>query len=57
MGRILIADGTRSLKDAVPEVEALKKRVKEWPPVQGTNEKTPKETLQNVVDEELGFID
>lgn len=52
-----MTDCGRKLKDAVPQVEELKMRSKQWPPIQGINEKTPRETLQNVVDEELGFID
>lgn len=44
-----------SLKEAIPQLEALRARVKHWPPVAGTNERTPRQALQHVMDDELGL--
>ncbi|KAK5937480.1 N-acetylglucosaminyldiphosphodolichol N-acetylglucosaminyltransferase catalytic subunit alg13 [Knufia obscura] len=43
------------LAEALPAVEALRKKMKQWPPVVGTNEKTPRQALAHVMDDELGY--
>ena len=45
----------RKLSEALPRVEALRKQMKQWPPVVGTNEKTPRLALAQVMDDELGY--
>jgi len=43
------------LSEALPQVEVLRSKMKQWPPVVGTNEKTPRQALAHVMDDELGY--
>lgn len=45
----------RNLSEALPQVEQLRQKMKAWPPVVGTKEKTPRQALVNVMDDELGY--
>lgn len=44
-----------NLKDTLTEIEQLRLKMKAWPPVTGRNEKTPRQTLTQVLDDELGY--
>ncbi len=46
----------RDLVPAIAEAEAMRKRRKEWPPVNSGAHTLP-EGLQGVIDEELGRLD
>jgi len=43
------------LPEALSQVEVLRGKMKQWPPVVGTNEKTPRQALAHVMDDELGY--
>lgn len=46
-----------NLSDAIPALEDLRRKRKAWPPVVGTNQKTPRQALATVMDDELGWVD
>jgi len=47
--------GASKLSEALPQLEELRRKMKQWPPVVGTNEKTPRQVLAHVMDDELGY--
>lgn len=43
------------LAEALPHVEQQRLKMKAWLPVVGQNEKTPRQALADVMDDELGY--
>ena len=47
---------TRNIAASIPEVEKLRKRMKQWPPINSGVEKYP-QGLGGVMAEEMGWVD
>lgn len=45
----------KKLGESIPQVEQQRQKMKAWPPVVGKNEKTPRQALADVMDDELGY--
>lgn len=42
---------------AIGEVEVLRTKMAQWPPITARGKKTPREKLVEILDDELGWID